>query len=203
MFTTVIATAAGAASWSLTEWVTHNYLGHKLAKNRNFFAVEHVRHHATTTYFAPHWKKALAATIVGGAILPVAATIAGPKLGAAYTAGFVGAYLGYEMLHRLAHVSGPRTRYGRWMRKHHFHHHFKRPNMNHGVTSPLWDWAFGSYDAPDKVRVPTRHAMPWLLDPQTGEVWPELRDDYELHHKGHPPKAEQPAATPTHSAKAA
>ncbi len=174
-----IAMAAGAATWSLSEWVIHNYLGHKLAKNRNFFSVEHVRHHATTSYFAPSYKKAIAAAVVGAGVAPLASALVGPRLGLSYTAGLVGAYLGYEVVHRLAHVSPPRTRYGRWLRKHHFHHHFHRPDKNHGVTSPLWDRLFGSYEPPGKIAVPERHAMPWLCD-ERGEIRAAFRDDYQL-----------------------
>jgi hypothetical protein len=193
MLNTVLTAAAGAASWSLAEWVTHNWLGHKLAKNRNFFAVEHVRHHRTTSYFAPSWKKGAAAVLVSGAVMPVASLLVGAKLGAAYTLGFAGTYLGYELLHRLAHIAPPRTRYGRWARKHHFHHHFHSPNANHGVTSPIWDHVFGSYEPPSKVRVPARHAMPWLIDPATGHVRPEFSDDYAIIVKNKSKKA-APAA---------
>ena len=50
---------------------------------------------------------------------------------------------------------------------------------NHGVSIPLWDIVFGTLDRPERVRVPRRLAMPWLVDEQ-GEVRPEFADDYEL-----------------------
>ena len=45
---TLTASALGASTWSVAEFLIHQNLGHRFAKNRNFFAREHVRHHATT-----------------------------------------------------------------------------------------------------------------------------------------------------------
>jgi hypothetical protein len=50
---------------------------------------------------------------------------------------------------------------------------------NHGVTSPLWDKVFGTYEAPAQVRVPRRLAMIWLVDEQ-GELRAEFADRYVL-----------------------
>jgi hypothetical protein len=50
---------------------------------------------------------------------------------------------------------------------------------NHGVTWSLWDRAFGTYEAPGRIRVPRRMAMAWLVD-EAGEVRPEHAGDYEL-----------------------
>jgi len=179
----LVAAAAGAATWSAAEWRIHNGLGHKFAKNRNFFAREHVRHHATTSYFAPSMKKAVTAAVVGSVMAPVSSALLGWRAGLSYTAGFLTAYGTYELLHRRAHTHQPTNRYGRWLRKHHFYHHFHNPAVNHGVTSPLWDHLFGSHEEPTVIRVPEKHAMPWLVDPRTGEVHERFRADYELIRK--------------------
>jgi sterol desaturase/sphingolipid hydroxylase (fatty acid hydroxylase superfamily) len=179
----VAAGLAGVASWSVAEHFIHHYLGHRYAKNRNPFAREHVRHHATTSYFAPNYKKAIAAGVTAVAVAPVAIALTGPTLGAAYTLGLVSMYVGYEVLHRRAHTHPPRSRYGRWLRKHHFHHHFHDPAVNHGVTSPLWDHLLGTFVRPGVIKVPAKHAMTWLVDATTGQIHPEYRDDYELVHK--------------------
>src|SRR5690606_8577808 len=61
MFDVVLSALGGVLGWGIAEHLVHENLGHKYVKNRNFFAVEHVRHHATTSYFAPTRKKALVA----------------------------------------------------------------------------------------------------------------------------------------------
>jgi len=174
---------AGAATWSILEHVIHQQLGHVHVRHRNVFSVEHTKHHATTHYFAPTIKKVGAAAISTALVGPLATLAFGRRRGRAYAAGLVGMYSAYEMLHRRAHTHGPKNRYGRWMRKHHFHHHFHNPKVNHGVTSPIWDHLRRTHETPSQVRVPEKHAMPWLVDPVTGEVRDELAEDYVLVKK--------------------
>ena len=50
---------------------------------------------------------------------------------------------------------------------------------NQNVTIPLWDFVFRTTERPEKVQVPRRLVMRWLLD-EAGTVKPEYRDDYEL-----------------------
>jgi sterol desaturase/sphingolipid hydroxylase (fatty acid hydroxylase superfamily) len=187
MIGALAAGVLGAGTWSLAEHLIHENLGHRFARSRrwgsNPFSVEHVRHHATTTYFAATSKKAIAACITTAAVAPLAIAVAGPTLGTAYTVGFVSMYVGYELLHRRAHTHAPRTRYGAWLRKHHFHHHFHDSNVNHGVSSPLWDVLRGTLVHVGVVDVPAKHAMPWLVDAATGEVRPEFQADYRLVKK--------------------
>ncbi len=195
IFKTAMAGAVGAGTWSLAEHLIHENLGHRFAKTRNAFSREHVRHHATTSYFAATSKKVAAAALTTAVIAPVAIHVAGLSIGAAYTAGFVATYASYEILHRRAHTHPPKTRYGRWLRRHHFHHHFHNPAVNHGVTSPIWDHLMGTQQTPGRIVVPKKHAMPWLLDPQTGEVRSEFQEDYELKSKKQPPSATTRSAT--------
>src|SRR5690606_31822177 len=87
----------------------------------------------------------------------------------------------YEFQHAQAHLRAPRNRYERWLRKHHFHHHFGHPMANHGVTIPFWDIVFRTREAPDVVPVPRRLAagLGWLLD-DDGELRAEFAADYVL-----------------------
>lgn len=169
----------GALTWTLLEYIIHKYAGHR-GKGKNPFGKEHLKHHATTHYFAPNWKKAMAAAPVIFGAWALFAWALGPMAGTAYALGLSGMYIGYEIAHRRAHTHPPTGRYGRWMRLHHFYHHFRNPNVNHGVTSPFWDMVFGTYVKVERVRVPEKHAMRWLVDPATGEVWPRYANDYEL-----------------------
>ena len=52
--------------------------------------------------------------------------------------------------------------------------------MNHGVTSPIWDLVFGTLEVPDRVRVPRKMILAWMVDHQTGGIRKELQVDYEL-----------------------
>lgn len=177
---TLVAAALGVLTWSLLEYVIHRWLGHDKRYLRNVFGREHTAHHAKGHYFAPSWKKGAAALITTALVAPPAVASAGWGLGLAYVGGLVGFYLFYELVHRLAHVWEGVGPYARWLRRHHFHHHFEDPAVNHGVTSPLWDWVFGTYVAPGVTRVPEKLAMRWLVDPATGEVWDRWADAFVL-----------------------
>lgn len=175
-----IAATLGVLTWSLLEYVIHRWLGHDSRFRPNFFESEHTQHHAAGDYFAPSWKKVAAAGAALAVAAPLASLAVAPPLGLSYAAGLAGFYLFYEFVHRRAHTHVGVGRYGRWLRRHHFYHHFANPAANHGVTSPIWDLVFGTYRAPGMIKVPVRMAMPWLVDPSTGDVRSELASWYQL-----------------------
>lgn len=178
-----LAIAGGVALWSLCEYLLHRFLGHDKRTWPNGFATEHTRHHSQGDYFAPSWKKGLAALAALALILPLAVWALGTAIGALFSGAFVAMYLTYEWLHRRTHTHPGLGAYGRFLRRHHFYHHFANPKANHGVTSPLWDRVFGTLAATPRLRVPEKLAMVWLIDPQTGDIREEFRRDYELVRK--------------------
>lgn len=183
--TFALAALAGCFTWTLLEYVIHRWLGHdRRFVKKNPFGVEHTAHHSRGDYFAPAWKKGLVMLLFAAVAAPPAILAAGVGHGVAYVVGLVGFYAFYELLHRLLHVSRGVGAYGRWARRHHFFHHFHDPRRNHGVTSPLWDWVFGTYTRPDTIEVPERLAMRWLRDPATGAVRADLADTWSLRPAG-------------------
>lgn len=176
----VVAAVLGVLTWSFLEYVIHRFLGHHPRLMPNPFGVEHLRHHREGDYFAPSWKKVLAALALTALLSwPVTALVgAGPGL--AFLAGLMVMYAVYEVLHRREHTHGAVSAYGRWARRHHFAHHFSDSRCNHGVTSPVWDHVFGTYRAPGTVRVPAKLQMAWLVDPKTGQVRAEVADAFVL-----------------------
>lgn len=183
MMSIVIAALLGVLGWSLAEYCIHRWLGHDKRFIRNIFGKEHTAHHSRGNYFAPSWKKAIAAAFGAAILIGPALAVAETANAIAFVTGFVGFYLTYEILHRLEHVWQGVGPYARWARRHHFHHHFHAPDKNHGVTSPIWDWVFGTYTRPDVIRVPEKLQMQWLCDPDTGDVWPHLRASYQLRRR--------------------
>jgi sterol desaturase/sphingolipid hydroxylase (fatty acid hydroxylase superfamily) len=164
----------------LSEYALHRWVGHD-AKSKTDFADEHRTHHAQRFYFAPTAKKVRGVAPLLAAAGGLAAWAAGAS-GVAFVGGYAAAYVGYEVLHRRLHTHGPRGRVGRYLRRHHFAHHFKGPQHNHGVSSPLWDHVLGTWRDPGVIRVPEKHAMTWLVDPATGDVRAEYAADYVVHH---------------------
>jgi sterol desaturase/sphingolipid hydroxylase (fatty acid hydroxylase superfamily) len=175
-----LAACAGVTLWSLAEYLLHRFLGHDRRTWPNAFATEHTRHHGEGDYFARSWKKALGALGAVPIVSAMAASVVGATLGIAFGASFVSMYVLYEWVHRRAHTHRGLGAYGRYLRRHHFHHHFGNPRANHGVTSPVWDVVFGTFEPPGRIRVPEKLRMRWLVDPRTGDVFSDLALFYEL-----------------------
>ncbi len=185
MTTILLYALAGVLTWTFMEYIIHRFLGHsKSKKARNPFTLEHRRHHSEFSYFAPAFKKAIAAALVLGFSTLLIGWPLGWLNGFAYALGLAGMYGFYEALHWRSHQYAPINFYGRWARKNHFYHHFKNPSQNHGVTSPIWDFVFGTHAAVKQVVVPSRNTpLPWLIDQQTGELNSRFSDDYRIAGK--------------------
>jgi sterol desaturase/sphingolipid hydroxylase (fatty acid hydroxylase superfamily) len=172
--------AVGVFVWFFFEYVLHRFVFHEEVLGRNIGSREHLEHHVKASWgFDPVITLAwLGVVLVGSGFGALWAWLVGP-VGWAFGAGFVFGYFFYEYHHAQAHLRPPKNRWERWLRKHHFHHHFGHPLTNHNVTIPLWDVVFGTIERPEKVKVPRRLAMRWLLD-EDGNVRPEFQDDYEV-----------------------
>ncbi len=137
----VPAIAAGAVAWSLAEYWIHRLLFH----GDTSFEPMHQMHHAL-----PKDMIGLAswATFIGFAgIWLIAETFAGGALGSAFTAGFMLGYLFYCAIHIRFHHHGADARlsaYVAFMNAHHVAHH-RGGKGNFGVSSPVWDFVFGTY----------------------------------------------------------
>jgi sterol desaturase/sphingolipid hydroxylase (fatty acid hydroxylase superfamily) len=176
----VLAIACGVLTWTLLEYVIHRWMGHDRRFRKSPFGVEHIRHHIEGNYFAPTYKKLLAAALAAPIVATPAILLVGFANGALYTVGMLAFYGMYELLHRRHHTHAGFGAYGRFLRRHHFHHHFVDGRVNHGVTSPLWDFVFRTYDRPSLIRVPRKLCMSWLIDPATGDIHAAHAQTYQL-----------------------
>jgi sterol desaturase/sphingolipid hydroxylase (fatty acid hydroxylase superfamily) len=162
----VAALLSGMFGWTLLEYVLHRFVFHERVLGARA-ARDHLKHHAKVDWFMPaRAKAALALGVIVTLGLMGLAFSAVTGL-AAFATGLILMWLAYEWLHRRIHVAAPIGRYGRWARRHHLAHHFGLAGKNHGVTTPLWDLAFGTYAPIESVRVPRLHAskFPWLVEP--------------------------------------
>lgn len=170
----IAAFITGVALWTFLEYILHRFLGH-VHKGRNFFKKEHLQHHAKANYFAPAIKKATLAVIVSSSMLVVLGLFMSLTTALAFITGFVGMYILYEITHYRYHSTDPVAAPFIILRKHHFYHHFHNPKTNFGVTTRVWDRVFGTFVYVEKVSVPAKMAMQWLLN---GE---EVKNTYSPH----------------------
>ena len=174
-----LAALAGIVGWTLTEYTLHRFLFHA-KKARTEGAREHLQHHKDINHFTTTSFKVRTAAMVIPVVGSIGVWLLGLAIAGTFTATFVGTYLAYEWFHRRVHVQGPSTRVGRWARMHHFGHHFHSPHLNHGVTVPGWDKVFGTYEERAQIVIPNRQTIPWLMDPDTGDIRAEYAGDYVL-----------------------
>ncbi len=149
-----ICLSAGLFTWTLMEWSLHRLM-HVDVKARalNWLQFKaHLRHHAHPRDL-PRSIARLRVTI------PVTIFILGTsyltlgtlELAMLFTSGVMMGYLAYETTHLIAHL--------RWkipvlsaLSKYHLRHHFGNNQRGFGVTSPLWDWVFGTLPKRRKSR---------------------------------------------------
>jgi sterol desaturase/sphingolipid hydroxylase (fatty acid hydroxylase superfamily) len=176
MMSFAIGFAGGLAGWTLLEYAIHYWLGH-LTRGRILISAEHFRHHRDIRYFTPLRLKIQGAIPVLLVLMLVVGGVFGAAAGLGCVAAVALGWTTYESLHQSIHVNGPRGTYGRWAARHHLSHHFNRPNRNHGVTTPLWDVVFRTYEPVRRVRVPRRSlaSVPWLAAAVAGGA---ARDDF-------------------------
>ena len=181
LLTVLVAFAAGFALWTLAEYVLHRFAMHEL-HGKGIMSREHLEHHvhSSWSFSVTHLLSWAGMLLVGFAVwMPLTWWAFGPAAGVTLAVGWAAGYFFYEYEHAMSHLRAPSGRYGTWLRRHHFHHHFGHPMSNHGVTALVWDQVFGTYEAPERVRVPRRLALPWLVDDR-GELHPEYVDHYVL-----------------------
>ena len=177
MLELLLAFGFGIFCWTFAEYATHHWVNH-LGKGKNALSRSHLDHHRTSQLVDSRLKY-LSASFLALFFGSLAVFAAGLVLGVAWSVGFVGGYLVYEFTHERLHTHAPTYGYGALLRRHHFSHHFSSPKYNHGVTTRLWDFVFRTHAPLEKIRVPRRLAMDWLLDEQ-GRVRPQYAADYEL-----------------------
>ena len=144
---------AGVFVWTLTEYVLHRFAFHHIPTSgwgRKFHFIMHGVHHLdpwdrTRLVFPPVGGILIMGALFGlwSLVLPVASVVAG-------FVGFVLGYITYDMTHYYTHHGRPKSRWGKFLKTWHLAHHHKAWEAMYGVSSPLWDYVFGS--VPDEVR---------------------------------------------------
>ena len=181
MMAFTIGLGVGVVLWTLLEYVLHRFVFHDRILGAQA-AKEHILHHAKVDYFA-HWTMKVAVAVpVLSVVMGLSSLAVGWQLGTSVPLGVLAGYTFYEVLHRRIHVSAPWGAYGRLARHHHLLHHFGHSDLNHGVTSPIWDVVFGTRAPRETVRVPRQHArkFPWLFGAESAAILPAYESDYRV-----------------------
>lgn len=136
---TLAAFAFGLGTWTLVEYFLHRHVLHRVPYVRDMHGCHH--RDQTALIGAPTWLSlGLFLCLV---YLPLRVVV--PPLAGGLTAGFMAGYVWYFGVHHLIHHNslGHSTYARRLKRRHMLHHHFNDKG-NFGVTTGIWDRAFGT-----------------------------------------------------------
>ena len=155
---------AGLLSWGLVEYSLHRFIFHYDARSefgQKLVYAAHLSHHedpgATDRIFTSLRMSAPIAAVYW--LLAWGAT--GSWRAASYLfIGLAAGYFYYEWLHFQSHHGRPRRRLFRYLKKYHLLHHHQTPGLRFGVTSPLFDLAFGTFRPAGRRRVRAERRAP-------------------------------------------
>ena len=147
-----IALVLGLVLWTLAEYSLHRFVFHfrpRSARQERVSFLFHGVHHAqpmskTRLVMPPVVSIPLALLFYGLFYLLWSVILRVPHWTAPTFAGFTAGYLAYDMLHYSMHHFKMRGRALQAIRRHHMAHHARTPNLRFGVSTPLWDWVFGT-----------------------------------------------------------
>jgi sterol desaturase/sphingolipid hydroxylase (fatty acid hydroxylase superfamily) len=139
----------GLLAWTLMEWLAHRAMHLKLRSQwlSRIQDEAHLRHHREPDDLEHSVLRLRASLPISAFILIAARVVAGGWPAAiTWTAGVLIGYMLYEFVHLTSHGQ-PRSPVLRKLHSYHLRHHFQQSDRGFGVTSPLWDWVFGTMPA--------------------------------------------------------
>ena len=144
-FEMVALALIGWLLWTLAEWLLHKYVFHYFGPapwQRRFHFIAHGMHH-DYPQDADRLVMPLGISVPAGLVffLLAAAIFALPEASMLFV-GFGVGYLFYDGVHYYTHHMKARSRFGKFLKKHHMVHHFTGVDGLYGVSSPLWDYVF-------------------------------------------------------------
>lgn len=151
--------AAGLLFWTLFEYVVHRYVFHFNFKTafgaRVHFLVHGIHHDYPRDPKRLVIPPAISIPLAIGVYL-VFALVLGEVTAQATYAGFLFGYVCYDTIHYATHhFSMKNSRLGQMVKRHHLRHHYQDEHAGYGVSSPLWDYVFGTLAAPEqKAKIP-------------------------------------------------
>ncbi len=158
--TSLALVPAGLLFWSLLEYVLHRWVFHWIrptAFGRRFHFILHGVHHDFP-------QDGMRLVFPLGVSIPLGATVyllffaifRGPSVDPFFV-GFGAGYLAYDGIHYATHHFRMSSRLGKWLKRYHMVHHHTGENARWGVSTPLWDWVFGTMGQ-DRASAPRERA---------------------------------------------
>jgi len=140
-FIWLLTAAIGAGAWTFFEYILHRFVLHQIEP----FAAMHDAHHQNPQAFVgtPTW---LSLGVILGVIFLPTWAFGSFNAASALTAGVMSGFFWYGVVHHAIHYRKPRAIATRLLMasRRHAQHHYSHQSGNFGVTTCVWDHAFGT-----------------------------------------------------------
>lgn len=138
--------------FTLAEYLVHRYVYHsiQLKKMESWLYVVHEIHHTRPRDEKRLTLPLILAIIVGSILYLIFWLIMG-QLVMFFFPGFLAGYASYLCVHFIIHTQNFKNPVFIYLWKHHSVHHFKDDEKAYGVSSPLWDFVFGTLPTKDQM----------------------------------------------------
>ncbi len=137
----------GVMTWTLSEYLLHRFFFHLKDRgpiSRKTQFVIHGFHHDDANDPTRLVMTPIVSIVVASLYYLMFRLSLGPVLAQPYFVGFLVGYLCYDYIHYYVHFFTPTTRLGKFLKSHHMKHHYAGSESRWGVSSPLWDYVFGT-----------------------------------------------------------
>jgi 4-hydroxysphinganine ceramide fatty acyl 2-hydroxylase len=136
----------GILLWTLLEYLIHRYIFHYEPKShlgKRLHYIVHGVHHdypndARRLVMPPSISVPLAV------LFYILFFLIFGRLAPSVFAGLVFGYVCYDMLHYATHHFPMKRGLWLWLKQYHLRHHYKDDDAGFGISSPLWDFVFGT-----------------------------------------------------------
>jgi sterol desaturase/sphingolipid hydroxylase (fatty acid hydroxylase superfamily) len=145
----------GFITWTLSEYLLHRFVFHLSTgtplRARLQFLIHGLHHDApqdATRLVMPP----LPAVVLASALYALFKLALGSPRVEPFFAAFLTGYLCYDYIHYYVHHFNPRSRTMKMIKQHHMLHHYAEHGAKWGVSSPFWDYVFGTVEDRERPR---------------------------------------------------
>ena len=137
---------AGLFFFTFAEYNVHRYAYHLKPSTNNRKAISYKLHGVHHDYPKDKGRLALPPwmTIIVGTTLLLVFELILDKYSFSFLAGFLCGYAGYLIVHYIVHIFRPPNNVFKALWTNHAIHHYQDDTILFGVSSPLWDYVYGT-----------------------------------------------------------
>jgi sterol desaturase/sphingolipid hydroxylase (fatty acid hydroxylase superfamily) len=141
----------GILLWTILEYIIHRFIFHYMPSSENGKKIHFLVHGVHHDY--PRDSTRLVMPLIVSVPLAIIFYLlffyTAGNYNLNFFAGLVIGYLCYDSIHYATHHFKMNKGISKFLKEYHLRHHYNDPSKSFGVSSPLWDYVFGT--SPKKI----------------------------------------------------